>query len=63
MSFFSNLFGGKKEAQVTTGEAIQKLRDIESMLLKKQDYLEKKIDDELDAAKKNGTKNKRGMIL
>lgn len=30
------------------------------MLTKKQDFLEKKIEQELMIAKKNGTKNKRG---
>lgn len=62
MSFFG-LFGGKKEKGPTTGEAIQKLRETEQMLLKKQDYLEKKIELELDTARKNGTKNKRGQCL
>lgn len=33
------------------------------MLTKKQDYLEKKIEQELMIAKKNGTKNKRGMFV
>lgn len=57
------MFGGKKEQTITTGEAIQKLRDTENMLLKKQDFLEKKIELELDTAKKNGTKNKRGETV
>lgn len=61
MSFFGKMFGGKKgEAAPTTGEAIQKLRETENMLIKKQEFLEKKIDMELDTARKNGTKNKRG---
>lgn len=60
MSFFGKMFGGKKEEAPTTGEAIQKLRETENMLLKKQDFLEKKIELELDTARKNGTKNKRG---
>ncbi|XP_076323481.1 charged multivesicular body protein 4c-like [Tachypleus tridentatus] len=61
MSFFSKIFGGGKSAQKipTPGEAIQKLREIEEMLMKKQDYLEKKVEQELNTAKKNGTKNKR----
>lgn len=54
------MFGGKKEVAPSTGEAIQKLRETENMLLKKQDFLEKKIELELDTARKNGTKNKRG---
>lgn len=45
---------------MTTGDAIQKLRETENMLQKKQEFLEKKIEQELDTAKKNGTKNKRG---
>lgn len=62
MSFFGKMFGGKKEVAPTTGEAIQKLRDTENMLVKKQEFLETKIDGELDIARKNGTKNKRGMF-
>lgn len=61
MSFFSKMFGGKKEASMTTGEAIQNLRETENMLIKKQEFLEKKIDQELQTARTNGTKNKRGM--
>lgn len=53
--------GGKGSKPPTAGEAIQKLRETEEMLIKKQDFLEKKIQDELKVAKQNGTKNKRGM--
>lgn len=64
MSFFKNLFGGKKEAPApSTSESIQKLRDTENMLLKKQEYLESKVTEEHDVAKKNATTNKRGEIL
>lgn len=60
MSFFGKLFGGKKEDEgPTTGEAIQKLRETEDMLLKKQDFLEKKIDEFMLVARKNASKNKR----
>ncbi|KAJ8977488.1 hypothetical protein NQ317_001771 [Molorchus minor] len=63
MSFFGKIFGGKKENEIpTTGEAIQKLRDTEEMLLKKQDFLEKKIDEQLLIAKKNASKNKRAAL-
>lgn len=62
MSFFGKLFGGKKEVPLTTGDAIQNLRTTENLLIKKQEYLEKKIEQELDTAKKNGTKNKRGNL-
>ena len=61
MSIFGKIFGGgKNEKAPTTGEAIQKLRDTEEMLIKKQDFLEKKIQSEISIAKQNGTKNKRG---
>lgn len=56
------MFGGKKEVAPTTGEAIQKLRETENMLIKKQEFLEAKIQQELETAKKNGTKNKRAAI-
>lgn len=62
MSFLGKIFGGGnggKKSAPTPQEAIQKLRDTESMLVKKQDFLEKKIDDEITSAKKHGTKNKR----
>ncbi|KAM9839218.1 charged multivesicular body protein 4c [Aulostomus maculatus] len=43
-------------------EAIHKLRETEEMLTKKQDYLEKRIEQELAIAKKHGTKNKRAAL-
>ena len=63
-SFFQRVFGsGKKgEKEPTPQEAIQRLRDIEEMLMKKSDFLEKKVESELGIAKKNGTKNKRGNV-
>jgi len=36
--------GKKGEKAPTTGEAIQKLRETEEMLIKKQEFLEKKIE-------------------
>ncbi|XP_030276536.1 charged multivesicular body protein 4c-like [Sparus aurata] len=64
MSIFGKLFGsgGKGGKGPTAQEAIQKLRETEEMLAKKQDFLEKKIDQELMTAKKNGTKNKRAAL-
>lgn len=65
MSVFGKLFGGggKGGKGPSPQEAIQKLRETEEMLTKKQEYLEQKIGAELIIAKKNGTKNKRGMYL
>jgi hypothetical protein len=58
MSLFNKMFT-KKEKPPTPQEAIQKIRDVEDLLEKKQQYLEKKIQDELANAKKHGTKNKK----
>ena len=60
MAFFSNIFGSKsKQTAPSPPEAIQKLREVEEMLFKKQEFLEKKQHEELEIIKKNGTKNKR----
>jgi len=58
------MFGGKggKDNPVTTGEAIQKLRETEDMLMKKQDFLEKKIGEEVATARKNAKTNKRAAL-
>ena len=61
MSLMAKLFGGgKKNKAPTPQEGIQRLREVEEMLMKKSDFLEKKIETELATAKKYGTKNKRG---
>uniref|UniRef100_H3D385 Charged multivesicular body protein 4Bb n=1 Tax=Tetraodon nigroviridis TaxID=99883 RepID=H3D385_TETNG len=63
MSLLSKIFGGGKGAKAPSPqEAIQKLRETEEMLTKKQEFLEKKIEQELQTAKKNGTKNKRAAL-
>ena len=60
MSVFGKMFGkNSKEKPPTPQEAIQRIRDVEELLEKKQQFLEKKINDELNNAKKHGTKNKR----
>ncbi|KAG7332166.1 hypothetical protein KOW79_004000 [Hemibagrus wyckioides] len=64
MSLFTKIFGsgGKGEKAPSPQDAIQKLRETEEMLSKKQEFLEKKIEAELLTAKKNGTKNKRAAL-
>ncbi|XP_077459805.1 charged multivesicular body protein 4b-like [Stigmatopora argus] len=66
MSIFGKLFGisggGKGGKAPTAQEAVQKLRDTEEMLTKKQDFLEKKIEQETLTAKRHGTKNKRAAL-
>lgn len=60
MSFFSKIFGGKKEDEgPTPSQAIQKLRETEDMLIKKQEFLEKKVEMEIGIARKNASTNKR----
>jgi len=61
--FWSGLFGKKGEKAPTTGEAIQKLRETEDMLNKKQEFLEKKIESELAIARKNAKTNKRAALV
>lgn len=57
----ARIFGsGKKGEPPTPQQAIQKLRETEEMLSKKTEFLEKKIDKEMQTVKKNGMKNKRG---
>lgn len=62
MSRFLKMLGGtgKSGKAPTTQEAIQRLKETEEMLIKKQEFLEKKIEQEVVTAKKNGMKNKRG---
>ncbi|XP_029436479.1 charged multivesicular body protein 4a [Rhinatrema bivittatum] len=65
MSGFGRLFGkgknGKGKAP-TPQEAIQKLQETEAILVKKQEFLEQKIQQEVNTAKKHGTKNKRAAL-
>ena len=62
MSLFEKVFGKKGGKAPSPQEAIQRLRETEEMLQKKSDFLEKKIEQELSVARKNGTKNKRAAI-
>ncbi|XP_053202351.1 charged multivesicular body protein 4c-like [Panonychus citri] len=64
MSFLGKLFGGgksesKQDEKVSPSIAIQKLRDTEEMLLKKQEYYERLIKEQEAIIKANGTKNKK----
>lgn len=63
MSLFNRIFGKNgKDKPPTPQEAIQRIREVEELLEKKSQFLEKKINDELMTAKKHGTKNKRMAI-
>lgn len=60
----ARIFGsGKKGEPPSPQQAIQKLRETEEMLSKKSEFLEKRIEKELNAAKKHGMKNKRGEVI
>lgn len=59
MSIFGRIFGKTTEKAPTPQEAIQKLLEIEDLMRKRQDVLERKIEDELQTARTNGVKNKR----
>lgn len=65
MSLFVKVFGSGEKGSKTPSaqESIQRLREIEEMLQKKSEFLEKKIEQELSFARKNGAKNKKGMRL
>ncbi|XP_029001567.1 charged multivesicular body protein 4c [Betta splendens] len=73
MSKISKLFKGSSDSSSSSKhhrsrggpspqEAIHRLRETEEMLTKKQEYLEKRIEQELALAKKHGTKNKRAAL-
>ncbi|XP_007907476.1 charged multivesicular body protein 4b [Callorhinchus milii] len=64
MSLLGKLFGtgGKAGKGPSPQEAIQRLRETEDMLTKKQEFLEKKIEQELSTARQHGTKNRRAAL-
>ena len=63
MAFLGKLFKGKKLGDAPSpAEAIQGLWTMEDMLLKKQEYYEKKIETEISTAKKNAKTNKRTAL-
>ncbi|KAE9416134.1 hypothetical protein Angca_007684 [Angiostrongylus cantonensis] len=62
MPFLGKLFRKKRKRKHSTSvaeEAINNLRDIEALLLKKQEHYEEKIATEVANAKKHGSKNKK----
>jgi len=65
MSFIAKVFGsGEKGSKMPTPqESIQRLREVEELLQKKSEFLEKKIEQEIAFARKNGTKNKKGILF
>ena len=62
MSNFLGRVFGKKESAPSTPETINKLRDTEDMLLKKQKFLEQKVEIEVSVAKKSAKTKKRAAL-
>eukprot|EP01136_Pigoraptor_vietnamica_P038209 Opistho-1_new@107209 len=59
-----NLFGkAKKQPPMATKDSIQKMRETLELLEKRERYLEKKIEGELETAKKNAAKNKKVAMM
>lgn len=58
MASFMSYFGGRRDAKQTSRNAIVTLRQQLQMIDKKEEYLQKKIDEELKKAKTNAVANK-----
>jgi len=65
MSLFVNFLCGGEKVRKTAchQEEIDKLTEIEELLVKKTEFLRRKINQELVTAKKNSRKNRRGEIV
>ena len=61
MSGFMSYFVGRKDTRQTARAAIVELRQQLQMLEKKEEHLQKRIDEEVKNAKSNAVKNKAGM--
>ena len=63
MASFMSYFGaGRKDPKQTARDAIIGLRQQLQMIDKKEEYLQKKIDDDLKKAKANVVSNKAGEL-
>jgi len=58
-----NYFGGRKDPKAAARDSIVQLRQQLILLEKKEDHLQKKIDEELKVAKSNAVSNKAGESL
>lgn len=61
MASFMSYFGGRRDPKQSARDAIVTLRQQLQMIEKKEEYLQKKIDEELKKAKVNSVSNKAGM--
>lgn len=60
MASFMSYFGGRRDPKQSARDAIVTLRQQLQMLEKKEEYLQKKIDEEVAKARANATTNKTG---
>lgn len=60
MAGFMSFFGGRRDSKQAARDAIVSLRQQLQMIEKKEDHLQKKIDEELKKAKANAVSNKAG---
>ena len=60
MAGFMSYFGGRRDPKQSSRDAIGTLRQQLQMLEKKEDHLQKKIDEDLKKAKANAVTNKGG---
>lgn len=61
MASFMSYFGGRKDPKQTARESIVTLRQQVQMIEKKEEFLQKKIDEEMKKARTNAVSNKAGM--
>jgi charged multivesicular body protein 4A/B len=62
MAGFMSYFGGRRDSKQSSRDAIVNLRQQLQMVEKKEEYLQKKIDEELRKAKANAVSNKQGAF-
>lgn len=63
MASFMSYFGARRDPKQSARDAIVTLRQQLQMIEKKEEYLQKKIDDELKKAKANAVSNKAGALI
>lgn len=63
MASFMSYFGARRDPKQSARDAIITLREQLQMIEKKEEYLQKKIDDELRKAKANAVSNKTGELI
>ena len=63
MASFMSLFGGRRDPKQTARNTIVELRQHLQMIEKKEEYLQKKIDEEMQKARSNAVSNKAGACV